>query len=95
MNRPLDHAALHHSPKSPAPAGDIDAADATGNLDPDNLGCEHCDAPEVVAKLDGDRMCQSCADAWDEQPDDDLLPLSHPVMKAALRDWHAKYGGES
>jgi hypothetical protein len=35
--------------------------------------CEHCDCDTHVAVIDGDRLCQSCADAWvrGQAPDND------------------------
>lgn len=26
--------------------------------------CDQCEAPEAVVNLDGDNLCQSCADKW-------------------------------
>ena len=48
--------------------------------------CDRCGDAPVRDVLDGDYLCQSCCEAWarGEQPEDDLAPLSHPVMQAAF-----------
>ena len=43
-------------------------------------------------------MCAGCVEKWAGRPvdpNDDLLPLSHPVMRDGLRDWNEKYGRTS
>jgi len=54
-------------------------------------GCDLCCAIPAVTELDGDQMCQSCADKWvrAQAPDDDLMPLDHPVMREAIARWKA------
>ena len=48
-------------------------------------GCDCCCAHPVVTELDGDQLCQACADKWvrSERPDDDLVPI--PICKI-MRD---------
>lgn len=58
--------------------------------------CDLCCAVPVRTELDGDKLCQECADKWvrGQRPDeDDLLPLDHPVMREALTDWRLLYQG--
>jgi hypothetical protein len=63
----------------------IDTTTATPQLTDDC--CDLCCATPVRIVLDGDKLCQECADKWarNERPDgDDLLPLAHPAMQAAI-----------
>lgn len=57
--------------------------------------CDLCSSTPVRTELDGDRMCQSCADKWCRSEgqawEGDLVPLAHPMMQAELRDWNARY----
>ena len=57
----------------------------------DEVSCDLCCAVPVAEVIDGDRMCQDCADKWvrNERPDSDLLPLDHPSMRAAVDSYFA------
>jgi hypothetical protein len=55
--------------------------------------CDLCCATPVRTELDGDKLCQSCADKWCRNEGvgftDDLLPMSHPVMREASRKYQS------
>jgi hypothetical protein len=47
--------------------------------------CEHCDCETHVAVIAGDRLCASCAAAWDrDQPidEDEVADLRRSLRKA-------------
>jgi hypothetical protein len=46
--------------------------------------CDLCCAVPVTHRIDSDRLCQGCYDKWPTyREDDDMLPMSHPVMREA------------
>jgi hypothetical protein len=54
-------------------------------LDPDNLGCEWCDAPDVVEVIGGDRLCAACApdpDAPHAPDEDEVADLRRSLRTA-------------
>jgi hypothetical protein len=57
----------------------------------DDACCDLCCATPVHTELDGDRMCQSCADKW-ARNEDDPVPMDDPAMQEALREWHRARG---
>lgn len=62
-------------------------------LDRMQSGCDQCCSIPAVTERLGDQLCQGCADKFDAQPEDDLLPLDHPVMREASARWRKLYEG--